>query len=337
MQFFILLFSLFVITLFAAPLQADSLLLKNGDRLSGTILLLDNGKLLLKTDYAGTITIKTDKIATIETDGQLQIRKNNFDDALVVSTLLASDTGSVYLEGQDKTVAITDIYQAMPLVKSDFLPDRVWSGNADLSADFKRKESSSDNYDIDVQAELRHSHWRHNFELGYDYETKDDSKKTDKILAGYALDRFFSQRWFWQNKYHFNHDGMEDLRKQHLFGSGPGFQFWDNSLGSLSMATLLNYSKFEYSDGHKEHFNSATWSWNYNRHLLAKTLEFYNKAELGIPFTPDISYVLDAETGLRYRLNSWASLSLRAEWDRVRSRYGDLNDRRYLLGVGVNW
>jgi hypothetical protein len=56
-----------------------------------------------------------------------------------------------------------------------------------------------------------------------------------------------------------------------------------------------------------------------------------------MPFTSDIDYILDSEAGLRYKLNSWAALTLKAEWDKVSSQYGDLNDRRYLFGVGVGW
>lgn len=319
-----------------ATAHADTILLNNGDRLSGKIVLIDSGKLLLKTNYAGTISIATSKITSIETQNAMQVREDRFKEPLV-SILQPSTEGSVLLAVQQADVAITDIYQATPVAEQTALADWVWSGNIDLSGDFKRKESSSDNYEIDLQTELRHSHWRHNAELSYDYETKDDSKKTDTFMASYTLDRFFSERWFWQAKYRFNYDGLEDLRKQHLLGTGPGFQFWDDSLGSLSMSALFNHSQFQYENGHKERFQSATWNWDYRRFFWARTLEFYNKAEIGIPFTSDISYVLDAETGLRYRLNSWASLSLRAEWDKVRSRFGNLNDRRYLIGVGVNW
>ncbi len=53
---------------FSLSAQADTAWLKNGDRLTGHILLLDNGKLLLKTNYAGTITLDIKKVATLESD-----------------------------------------------------------------------------------------------------------------------------------------------------------------------------------------------------------------------------------------------------------------------------
>lgn len=44
---------------------ADELKLKNGDRLTGSIIKADGKTLILKTDYAGTITIATDAIAEV--------------------------------------------------------------------------------------------------------------------------------------------------------------------------------------------------------------------------------------------------------------------------------
>ncbi len=63
----------------------------------------------------------------------------------------------------------------------------------------------------------------------------------------------------------------------------------------------------------------------------------YTKGDVGMPFISDIDYILDSEAGMRYKLNSWAALTLKAEWNKVSSQYGDLNDRRYLIGVGVGW
>lgn len=316
---------------------ADSLLLKNGDRLTGEVILIDAGKLLLKTPYAGTISIDTRKISSIETTKQLLIKEQRFSEPVNARLQPAKPGKTIISHSHDRSVVIADIYQALPVTESKLTQDLLWTGSIHLSADFKRKESSSDSYDIDAKTKLRHGHWRHNAELEYDYEIKDDNKKTDQLMASYALDRLISERWFWQGKYKFNHDRLEDLTKQHTYGTGPGFQFWDNELGSLSLAGLINHSIFQYKDGHKERFNSSTLSWDYQRFFLTRTLEFFNKGELAVPFTNEVDYVLDAETGLRYKLNSWASLSLKAEWEKIRSKYGDVNNRRYLMGVGVTW
>ena len=44
---------------------ADTVWMKNGDRLTGTIRVFDGGKLVLETDYGGTIPLDWKKVATL--------------------------------------------------------------------------------------------------------------------------------------------------------------------------------------------------------------------------------------------------------------------------------
>ena len=60
--------SLLVLFLLASATFADQVTLKNGDRLSGNIVSGDGKTLLLKTDFAGDVTIQWDAITGIEKD-----------------------------------------------------------------------------------------------------------------------------------------------------------------------------------------------------------------------------------------------------------------------------
>ena len=59
-------------TAHAAP-KTDVVTFVNGDRLTGEIKSLEQGKLKFKTDAAGTIEIEWDKIATLQTNQYLQV------------------------------------------------------------------------------------------------------------------------------------------------------------------------------------------------------------------------------------------------------------------------
>lgn len=322
----------------ASSALADTVVLHNGDRLSGNIVLLDGGRLLLKTSYAGVLSLDVKQIAQLDSDQQLMARPLRSDASQPVQLTTDSLTGQQQvLAANGRSLRLQDIHQLMPATEKKLLSELQWQGSLLLSADYKRKENDSDKYELKLDNQLRHGRWRHLTAAGYEHETKNDSKKTDHFTASYGLDYFLSQRWFWKGQAKYTSDQMEDLRRQTSLGTGPGYQFWDNPLGSLSASTLLNHNSYSFASGEREHFNSLTASWNYRRYFMAKNLELYYKGEAGLPFTPVVDYVLDHETGLRYKLNSWASLSLRAEWEQVGSDQGSLNDRRYLMGVGVSW
>jgi hypothetical protein len=55
------------------PAFGDQISLKNGDRLTGAIVKSDSKELVIKTDYAGDITVKFDEVATISSTGDLDV------------------------------------------------------------------------------------------------------------------------------------------------------------------------------------------------------------------------------------------------------------------------
>ena len=52
----------------STPSLADTVWMKNGDRLSGKIKVFDGGKLMLETEYGGSIPLDWAKVATLESD-----------------------------------------------------------------------------------------------------------------------------------------------------------------------------------------------------------------------------------------------------------------------------
>jgi hypothetical protein len=320
----------------ATSALADTVWLKNGDRLTGKIKFYDGGKLLLQTDYGGAIALDWSKIATLQSDQELLIKQ----DAVTgerAKALQPAEHGSVILANGDepKTVELASIEQILkpkPLVE-----DLVWKGNVDASLDYKRAERDTDDYDVSLKTQARHGLWRHNAEADYNREFQDDVVTTDNWSAEYALDRFLTEHWFWQGRFEYKRDMVEELERQRTVGTGPGYQFWDNELGAFSVAGLLNRTDYQYSNGESDNFSAASLKWDYNRYLVGKSVELFSDGEVGKPLNNVADYTLDAALGLRYKLTDWASLNMKAEKDLVSGSEGELDETRYSLGFGVGW
>jgi len=319
----------------SGALWADTVWLDNGDRLTGKIVLMDGGKLVLKTRYAGQVTIDWKDIDTLRSEKPLLV-KRNLTETLASERLEAAGTGMVrVVNGKEVVMPLADIHQLIP--PRPLIEDRVWEGNLDAKLDLERNEDETDEFKIKGDTRVSHGLWRHGIAVEYDHETKDDERKTDRVELGYDLDRFITRQFFWQGQLKYSHDRIEDLRTQRTVGTGPGYQFWDDELGAFSLGSLVNRNDYVFADGSSEHFNSAAMEWDYKRYLYGKNLELYSQGELGAPFVDEIDYIIDTEAGLRYKLNSWAALTLKAEWDKVSAEHGDTNERRYVIGLGVGW
>jgi len=319
------------------PVLADTVWLKNGDRLSGKIKLFDGGKLLIQTDYGGAIAIDWKQVKTLESDQELLVKQDAYTGEKAKS-LQAADDGKVILANGEapRTVELASIQQIMK--PKPLLEDMVWKGNVDVAMDYKRAEKDTDHYDIDFRTSARHGAWRHNAEGEYNREFQNQMVTTDNWSAEYALDRFITEKWFWEGRLTYKRDKVEDLARQRVVGMGPGYQFWDDELGAFSLGSLLNRTDYEYADGGKDNFYSLAVKWDYNRYLIGKRVEFFTNGEVGRPFSEVADYALDAEMGLRYKVTDWASLNLKAEKDLIRgTENSDLDKTRYTVGFGVTW
>ncbi|MFJ7314464.1 DUF481 domain-containing protein [Pseudomonas sp. NPDC098747] len=321
----------------STPLLADTVWMKNGDKLTGTITVFDGGKLLIQTKYAGAVTIDWKEVKTLDSDQHLLVKQDAYTGE-VSKSLTAAEDGKVTLANGEapKTVELASIQQI--LKPKPVVEDLVWKGNVDLALDYQRAEKDTDDYDVGFKTSARHGRWRHIAEGEYNREVQDDVTTTDNWRAEYSLDRFLTDQWFWQGRLNYKRDHIEELARQRVVGTGPGYQFWDNELGAFSLGSLLNRTDYEYKDGSKDNFYSVAMKWDYNRYLIGKKVEFFTNGEIGKPLSGVANYALDAEMGLRYKVTEWASLNLKAERDIISgTNDADLNKTRYTAGFGVAW
>ncbi|MDE1163890.1 MAG: DUF481 domain-containing protein [Pseudomonas sp.] len=316
---------------------ADTVWMKNGDRLTGKITVFDGGKLMLDTPYGGSIPLDWKQVKTLESDQELLVKQDAYNGEKA-KALKPADEGKVTLQNGEapKTVELASIQQIMkpkPLVE-----DFTIKGNIDAALDFKRADTNTDDYNIAFKTTARNGRWRHTADGEYNREATDDVVSTNNWNAQYALDRFLTDKWFWQGRVSYKRDFVEDLSRQRTLGTGPGYQFWDDELGAFSLGSLLNRSDYEFADGEKQNFYAVAMKWSYNRFLIGKTVEFFTNGEVGKPLSGVADYSLDSEVGLRYKVTQWASLNVKYEKDLITGTNNqDLNTSRYTAGIGVTF
>jgi putative salt-induced outer membrane protein YdiY len=103
---------LVVFCLSASSANADQVTLKNGDRLTGTIVKSDGKTLLLKTDAAGEVTLKWDAVSAIASSEPLNLQLKN---GQVVSGNVTTDDGKfeVATPNRDQVAAPRDAIVAI--------------------------------------------------------------------------------------------------------------------------------------------------------------------------------------------------------------------------------
>src|SRR5271157_1772823 len=155
--------AVFLIVVFAPAVFADQITLKNGDRISGTIVTSDAKTLVIKTEYADAVTIKWDFVQKIESSQPLYVGTKGgqtivgpvttSDSKLAVAT---KESGSVPVDKAD----VTSLRNADEQKNAEAALDRLqhphlgdlWTGSLDTGLGLVRGNSQSSNFTFGLNA-----------------------------------------------------------------------------------------------------------------------------------------------------------------------------------------
>lgn len=128
---------------------------------------------------------------------------------------------------------------------------------------------------------------------------------------------------------------MENLSRQALPGTGPGYQLWDTELSAFSLSLLGGAFEYGYSDDREERHFGGSLRWNYQRYLLGKSVTLYSNSNVGHSLDDDGVFMLDAEVGMRYSLTSWSTLHPGYHRNLVSGIPDTLNEGIFSTGLGL--
>jgi hypothetical protein len=325
------------LALCAAQAHADTVWLKNGDRLSGAIKLIDDGKLFIDTPYGGTITVKMDAVKTLESKEKVVVRQKAADEDYLATLAPAHADGHVLVnQGEhDADTPLPELEQVM--APRAVIRDLTFKGSLDMGLAYKSASTRTQDYHLGLNAQARSGNWRHTLTATYMREKEDQDTNTNNYSAQYAADRFITQKFFWEGRVVRKRDWVEDLSRQLQVGTGPGYQFWDDELGAFSLTGLLGHANYGYRNGNSAQFMATSLKWDYSRKLDDKRIELFTQGEIGRALSNKADFNLDLGVGARYKMTDWASLYVKYARNQVTGAEGNVNESTITTGVGATW
>jgi len=323
---------------------ADTIVMTNGDRLSGEVLLMDSGTLVLKTDYAGEIRIDWNKVAQLQTNDPMMLRAKGLPGGYEARLASTGQPGSLATlqpdgaaEGEDPDqVALADIQRIVR--PHAFLRDWSFKGGIDLAMGATHSTKSNQNWSAVMHATVRRDWWRHGVNLDYVRKAQDGVVGTYNYNAAYMVDRFLSEKLFLRGRLRYGHDRIANPARQTVYAAGPGYQLWDDELGAFSVSAFLTHTRYKYLDHTRESFQTAGLGWDFKRNLAGKQWQIFTTGEVQRAFGGSSEYSLETALGLRYSVTQWMSLYAKAGYDHITmSGKPSTDERRYSVGLGVHW
>lgn len=323
------------LTILAQPAFADVVRLKNGDRISGTIVKMAGGKLSLKTGYAGVLAIAWDQVAGIESEKPLTLDMGG--GKLVSGAAAPAGEGRVRL-GSGPRAPVVELASVAAVNPAGNTRLRI-KGQVNLGADTWSGNTNKERWDLDGQVSLRRGVNR--FTLGAEShrETNKGKDTVDKDLGYAEYNRFIDQKWYGLANGRASRDPFKGIRSRYGLGAGLGYQLWDDDITSLSMELGPTYFD-EDTDlrGHRQ-WTAARWALEYDRWFWGKRVQFFHQHELFVRVDDTDQYFYNTRTGLRLPLG-WGmvtSLVYAFDWDNDPDPGREQEDSRLTLKLGYSW
>jgi putative salt-induced outer membrane protein YdiY len=320
--------------------QADQVMLKNGDRITGRVLHKADGILSVDTGYAGKLEIKWDEVSGLTTDGSVKVVLS--DDSEVDAKLGESAEGYARLQ-----TGLTPAPIDLPLDRIAYINPRpeqsgkgiAFGGRVNLGA--STTSGNTDSERLHADAELRWRSRANRYILGGEVnEGKDSGARTvSNWRAGAEYDHFFRRKNFFYTRGTLEHNEFKDIDLRSTLGAGLGYQIFDTDRTQLSVQGGLDYVNVERVVADDERYPAAGWGLRYDQQLFGGKAVLFH-AQDGFWSLEEVEDVLlRTRTGLRFPLADGldASAQVNIDWDRDPAPGRESTDVATILGLGYGW
>jgi putative salt-induced outer membrane protein YdiY len=238
---------------------ADQVTLKNGDRLTGTVVKSDGKTLVLHTDAAGDVTIQFGAIQEIKTEKELHVTLKGGKTAVGPVT-----TSDGKLEIATKTSGTVEAPQAdVTLIRNDAEQaafDRAlhpglrhgWTGGANIGFSIARGNSDTENLALAfnaVHASLNDKLTLYATSIDTTNNNATPSTIANLDTGGIRYDRNFNPRMFGFGAVDFQSNALQFLDLRSVFTGGFGYHAVKSDTTTLNFLAGLNYTHEVYSNG----------------------------------------------------------------------------------------
>jgi putative salt-induced outer membrane protein YdiY len=325
---------------FSGSAVADSVWMKNGDKITGTLVNKITDKVVISTSYAGEIKLNWSDILSIDAEKPYTMMLS--DQTVVTGFLKHGENGQAILDEDGKTELVdTELAEIQYINPSKDLIDEgyVWSGNLNLGGTFNNGNSKNRNMQFNGESITRGFEDRYTVQ-GYAYWAEDNDEQTqNNMRVRGQYDHFFTKKWFTYLNTIQEKDRFRDIRLRSTYGVGTGYQIFEGEKLNLSLEGGLSWIKQDYYEENDENHGALRWAVNYNQYLFDSFVQAFHRHEvLYTPRAPS-QILLYSSTGLRFPFILGLSATTQLDYN-LDSRPADdrrKGDTRALFTLGYTW
>ncbi len=306
-----LMLGIFATGLGAIMARADEVQLKNGDRISGTIVRMENKVLMIRTSYAGDLSIRWEAVAAIATDSSVQVGLS--DDTSARGAVFPAEEGKLSLKAEKVEEPLTFNIDDVEIINPP--PDYRWTFRLNAGVDIEKGNTDSEDYHLDTQLFVRTERSRYTVWAELDKEYTSNILSKDSALSVLKYDHFLTKKWYGWLATLFETDEFKDLNLRTVVGAGPGYQFFESPLRNLGVEIGPVYVNEDFDEGKDQGYGALSWRLDYDQYFWGNRVQFFHwqYGLWSVDNSEDVA--IYTRTGLRIPIVKGLSATLQYNWD----------------------
>lgn len=319
--------------------MADTIILNNGDRLSGRVHRLRGDKLELETSYAGTISIDASRIISVETDSNVTVILKDY--TRHIGRLVPGDAGVLTMQASPGTEPVEIAPERVSVLLPGVVAAEAWRITGRATAGATDTSGNTDvtrvNLDGEIIARRNLDRWSL---AGNGNQADDRGIQTEgNATIGLKYDRFISESLYLYGGSTLEHDRLKDLRLRSTVGTGAGYQILDRHRTRLSLEAGIERVRTDFFSSQDQSNISLGLASRFDHWLMEDLLQLFHTSQMFTNPGEIRQSFARTQTGLRMSLRGGllASVRLDFDWDGSPAPGRRSADRAVVLSVGYKW
>jgi putative salt-induced outer membrane protein YdiY len=333
-----LLFALAVACATSIESFADTLLMDNGDRLSGRITRVDKGKITVATDYAGEVNVDVGKIRSLESD---QLMTYSVDKKQHIYGSLSADNGRLRLHPEDGGEPVDVVFDVHRFVVPGRVTGREWkfTGHANIGGSDVRGNTVTSRARVDAEMVAQRENFRVIAGTTVNHATDHHQETESNVLLHAKYDRFITLKHYGYGNTTLEHDRFKDIRLRSTVGAGRGYDVFASPQTNLSVEGGLSFVHTDFYSTSEDNYPALRLAARFDRYLIPRRLQLFHTSEIFVGLDGLRKSFAHTKTGLRLplRANLMASLEYDVDWDGNPSPGNQTTDRTVVFSLGYHW
>jgi putative salt-induced outer membrane protein YdiY len=329
-----------LLMLFSPAAFADTVRLKNGDVLTGTIVKKDTDKLEFKTAYAGSIKITWSEVASLSSDQPVKMvlaSESSFSGSITES---GPGRAQITLANLNTTtdIDLKDVTYINPSPEV-YASGVVLSGHVNLGGAVTQGNTETSSVRLDGEAIARTKYNRYTVGGELNHSESNGENTAFDSQAGMKFDHFISKKWYLYANTTVENDKFRDINLRATVGLGSGYQVYEQSDLNLFVEGGLDYVKVNYIEAEGDDYASGRWALKYDQLLFGDKIRFFHQDEIIFRLDRLSNTLIYSKTGLRMPITSNinATTQINIDYDNNSAESRKKLDKTLLFSLGYGW